>query len=1134
MPIPPLITTTGLVLNNMMPGEGALGNYTPKGTASSEGISLMLRGIVRAAIATGDTTKTAFAKFLFDGACEHFFKGVRPTADVAQKWHHSWICNGGASFPVRGPLDPSGDLALSGYLYKRNPESSVVFTNGVGQLTPPPDVVYQVVSNNATFVWGNVFSALNTGSVLQVDYYIDSKGNKVFGSQNIGSFGSPSLKPSEHTDGSPGKIVLKTAVSGTLGVNYCVTVPEAIVGYGELYEAWPMWRKLATEEVSTAGDAIHWFIDAFALGVELEPSNPDWKNALDRMLYIWELTCTQESSSNFMFKGGANGPYNNFPLTYAYGYGKNNVDDDTSNWEGIPPTTRFDVSRTVDGYVTFDLPEDYSEKTTGGSIRYGVAFENKPLFLSYTTDSTVSMDIRSSITQPMTVTITDNAGVSYSSLALAGPITPVQSIAMSSFKLFQEVDGDSLGERLGDWSNIDLPPDVDNYVPPIYSAVSFPGRRTALVGDSITWMNTFHNPAVGDPSPYTSDVFGVGGGSGGQTAANGRYQYYGAGMCGYFVYANQILGQRLTLEPALQDRQAAEAADSPAYVGRYKNGNNFAIAGSRTINWELPSDNTLNDGKLEVGPVYNARRYITEYDVVVMLGGTNDLAGAATSAQTVFANLRKFAYEFAAAGKWVFVQTIMPRTVERLGGYYSPAGAGWIGSPDKIDPEAAYTREKQELVRDRILEVNALLRAEFGGVGAARKANIWFVDSYADLVGPNGRDPFGHVSHATDPLAKATKGNWKPGNTGMIGFYDGLHPGPSGAYYAGKKLAEVMIAAGVPASTSLPSLPFTVGSNLLVNPTFTRTTTRPATANGKTNVLGRAIGLGPALTDATHAIATDANPTMAARCNVGLGYQHGQVPDYWQFYRSQNTFANPVEAEGWTNFNEYTWSALSTLYPNLINYTDDSTWADGAVVTEITTHGGSPALKLTVNIPVTGNKSEAFVLRTLVPHGQHGSWDDYGWAVFSGWNWANGSPPQDLVTTVTNTMYGPGDYLFSKATLAMSGVSNMYTWRMSLNFLSIDFSAVSTGDTSTTGAIISSLAHSQNFWTPDLITEIGMVASPDELVVQSPIVKAPITDPLQNQYFAQYNFEFAFDCSVSPGTAVIYIKNPGVFKVTGV
>ena len=43
-----LITEEGLVLNNMMPDTGALGGYTPLGTASSEGISLMLRGMVRA------------------------------------------------------------------------------------------------------------------------------------------------------------------------------------------------------------------------------------------------------------------------------------------------------------------------------------------------------------------------------------------------------------------------------------------------------------------------------------------------------------------------------------------------------------------------------------------------------------------------------------------------------------------------------------------------------------------------------------------------------------------------------------------------------------------------------------------------------------------------------------------------------------------------------------------------------------------------------------------------------------------------------------------------------------------------------------------------------------------------------
>ena len=119
--LPPLITEEGLVLNNMMPDQGALGGYTPLGTASSEGISLMIRGIARAALVTGNEDMKEFANFLFDAACTHFF-GSRPSAEAQNDnmWHHSWICNGGAAFNVRGPLQGNGDLALRTVLHLEN------------------------------------------------------------------------------------------------------------------------------------------------------------------------------------------------------------------------------------------------------------------------------------------------------------------------------------------------------------------------------------------------------------------------------------------------------------------------------------------------------------------------------------------------------------------------------------------------------------------------------------------------------------------------------------------------------------------------------------------------------------------------------------------------------------------------------------------------------------------------------------------------------------------------------------------------------------------------------------------------------------------------------------------------------
>ena len=76
---------------------------------------------------------------------------------------------------------------------------------------------------------------------------------------------------------------------------------------------------------------------------------------------------------------------------------------------------------------------------------------------------------------------------------------------------------------------------------------------------------------------------------------------------------------------------------------------------------------------------------------------------------------------------------------------------------------------------------------------------MFFVDYYNDIVGPNGIDPAGLVSSTASANAGSSLGNYRTDAPGMVYFHDGLHPGPAAAYAMGKKLAEVIIAAGVPA-----------------------------------------------------------------------------------------------------------------------------------------------------------------------------------------------------------------------------------------------------------------------------------------------------------------------------------------------
>lgn len=101
--IPPLVTAEGLVKNNQFYG-GALGGYTPDGTASSEGNSLMMRGVAAAYQVDQDPEKLDYCKFLMDSTITHFFRGEVPTSTPNTTWNHHWLVNAGEPFNVRGPL----------------------------------------------------------------------------------------------------------------------------------------------------------------------------------------------------------------------------------------------------------------------------------------------------------------------------------------------------------------------------------------------------------------------------------------------------------------------------------------------------------------------------------------------------------------------------------------------------------------------------------------------------------------------------------------------------------------------------------------------------------------------------------------------------------------------------------------------------------------------------------------------------------------------------------------------------------------------------------------------------------------------------------------------------------------------
>ncbi|WP_313453337.1 hypothetical protein [Stutzerimonas nitrititolerans] len=437
--MPQLTTTEGLVKNNQFVG-GALGGYLADGAASSEGISLLMRGVANAYRVDRDPKKLAYLKFLMDAACKYFFFDSRPTADSSIPWYHTWLVNAGKPFNVRGPLAENGMLDQGGFI-----GVPVTFVGGRAVLDPAPDIVYQVVTPGSVFVWNNVFSELEpgTGSRVGVDYYVNSANNKIFGTQAGGSFGQPSEVGSVERNGT---LVLTEPLDGTYLVNYVVSVPDVQIDYGEAYEGWPMWRKLAADERAMAADAIHWFIDAFRHLREADPLNKEWEYAHLRLIDCWNECCEQESNNTKVFVSGANGPYNNFPLTYSFSYGVDNVDDESTQWSNQPPTSYYTAERAVDGYVMFTMPHTDAEIGSGQAKRYGVVFENKPLYIDYDESTSLYIDTQCSVETILTATITSQDGSVFHAPVQSGPASKPVTMSIGQFMRFH--DGDT---EVGRW-----------------------------------------------------------------------------------------------------------------------------------------------------------------------------------------------------------------------------------------------------------------------------------------------------------------------------------------------------------------------------------------------------------------------------------------------------------------------------------------------------------------------------------------------------------------------------------------------------------------------------------------------------------------------------------------------------------
>ena len=663
--------------------------------------------------------------------------------------------------------------------------------------------------------------------------------------------------------------------------------------------------------------------------------------------------------------------------------------------------------------------------------------------------------------------------------------------------------------------------------PPI-TAVPFPGRRVAILGDSLLYANNHFNPLSSVANQGASAVM--------------RNEYFSTGCTGWVAYANALLNNALSLEPGLQPNTNPGAnATSPF------NGYNFSIYSSQVAQWNLadfdPAYIAPNVAH-NIGPMKNAVAYKDSYDIAVICGGTNDMASNLVPSSVLY-SLMLDCITLAQAGKWVFIYTIPPRSADML--QKSPTGAGY---PQSI---------VQTIMRG-ILTINDGLRSWLTPTAYNTPPNnIYLADTWDLLVGPTASilsvptDPAGYLSPSsgitTGSYIASAVGNYRAAYPGLLYAYDGLHLSPAGGYICGKVLAASMVAAGVPATeagkaggSALSGVaPMVLGPNLMTN-TNMAISSSGIRAKGSPVVLGRAIGLGaPKVVSGFTAAAQTAGITNDKYTNQGSGYLYGNVPDYWFVYRCNGgqIYANgglspgptgEPDNESFSNFNLYTYSALNgnpaTAAPYI--FQGDSTWADGALVSSIVTSDITVAgtvlpaqkgLKLVFNVPsgLTGN--EGFVARYSLPEGMHGPYDGYGYENASSTGTPEANPTPICV---------PGTAVCLEATVRFSNMSpNLCASRITINFLSVD-----PNNGNTYSAVVSGLALAESFFP---FIKVGSnhqhTESMRTLCLRTPAVIVPTPTASEVNVQARVDLQFSWDCQTVAATAIIEIFNVKIFTV---
>lgn len=214
-------------------------SYTPPNTSSSEAQILVIRGLLRNYIVSGNKDFLETAEFLTDGLLNYYYPSPKIPTEPDPKWIPHWMVN------VNGPFR-SREWRIDGV---------AEFINGKATFSSPEVIrVWSVRSMDSTLLYDWSPDA----PVVGTEYKIRNT-NVHWGQSKV-------------------EIELEENYSGQALVVYTAETGR-IIDVGEKCEAYPVWRPLEKGEIACAVDTLPWAIDIFQLWFEIT-GDERWKMAI--------------------------------------------------------------------------------------------------------------------------------------------------------------------------------------------------------------------------------------------------------------------------------------------------------------------------------------------------------------------------------------------------------------------------------------------------------------------------------------------------------------------------------------------------------------------------------------------------------------------------------------------------------------------------------------------------------------------------------------------------------------------------------------------------------------------------------------------------------------------------------------